>query len=149
MIYNFDEPVSRQHTNSVKYDLRKEIFDNEDLIPMWVADMDFKTAPFIINSLKKRLDHGILGYTYHGDEYYSSIIEWIDKRHNWKIEKEWILFSPGVVPALNISILAYTYPGDSVIVQPPVYFPFFSAVEPHKRILEYNQLKEKSGHWSV
>jgi len=149
MIYNFDEPVIRQHTNSVKYDLRKKIFDNEDLIPMWVADMDFKTAPFIIDSLKKRLGHEILGYTYLGDEYYSSIIEWIDKRHNWKIEKEWIIFSPGIVPALNISTLAYTDPGDSVIVQPPVYFPFFSAVEPHKRILGYNQLKENNGEWTV
>ncbi len=149
MTYNFDEPVIRHHTCSVKYDLRKEIFDNKDLIPMWVADMDFRTAPFIIDSLKRRLDHEILGYTYHGGEYYNSIIDWIGKRHNWKIEKEWILFSPGIVPALNISTLAYTNPGDSVIVQPPVYFPFFSAVEPHKRILEYNQLKEDDGQWSV
>lgn len=149
MIWNFDEPVSREGTCSVKYDLRHEIFGAGDVIPMWVADMDFKTPGFIISALKERLDHEILGYSFRPPEYYSSIIEWTGKRHNWKIEKDWICFSPGIVPALNFCTLAFTEPGDSIIVQPPVYFPFFSAVEAHGRKLVYNRLKETAGRWEM
>ena len=82
-------------------------------------------------------------------EYYSSIIDWLKHRHNWKIEKEWICFSPGIVPALNFCTLAFTEPGDNIIVQPPVYFPFFSAVESHGRNLIYNSLKESDGKWEM
>jgi cystathionine beta-lyase len=149
MRWNFDEPARREGTNCIKYDLRKETFGLGDIIPMWVADMDFNTPDFIINALARRLDHQILGYSYRPAEYYSSIIGWSEKRHNWKIEKEWICFSPGIVPALNFCTLAYSHPGDSIIVQPPVYFPFFSAVESHGRKLIYNNLKESSGSWEM
>jgi cystathionine beta-lyase len=116
---------------------------------MWVADMDFKTPDFIISALRKRLDHEVLGYSFRSPEYYSSLINWVKKRHNWEIEKEWICFSPGVVPALNFCTLAFTEPGDSIIVQPPVYFPFFTAVESHGRRLIYNKLKEENGKWTM
>jgi cysteine-S-conjugate beta-lyase len=149
MRWNFDEPARREGTNCIKYDLRKETFGVADIIPMWVADMDFNTPDFIIDSLSSRLKHEILGYSFRPPEYYSSIIEWSEKRHKWKIEKDWICFSPGIVPALNFCTLAFTRPGDSILVQPPVYFPFFSAVESHGRKLIYNVIKESSGTWEM
>ncbi|MGB8490901.1 MAG: PatB family C-S lyase [Bacteroidales bacterium] len=149
MSWNFDEKVPREGTNSVKYDLRKEVFGNEAVIPMWVADMDFRTPDFIIKALRDRLSHEVMGYSFRPPEYYQSITDWTFRRHNWKIENEWICFSPGIVPALNLCTLAFTRPGDSIIVQPPVYFPFFSAVENHGRTLVYNQLVEKDGRWTM
>ena len=148
MIYNFDDPVNRQGTNCVKYDLRSEVFGNDKLIPMWVADMDFRTPPFIIEAIKKRLDHEILGYTIRREEYFESLINWVQKRYLWTISKEWIIFSPGIVPALNICTLAYTEPGDSIIVQPPVYFPFFTAIKDHGRKILFNRLREENGYYS-
>lgn len=149
MSWNFDEHVGREGTFSIKYDLLQEVFGARNIIPMWVADMDFKTPDFIVSALRKRLDHEIFGYTYRPPEYYSSIADWIKRRHGWNIDKDWICFSPGIVPALNFCTLAFTKPGDSIIVQPPVYFPFFSAVEPHGRKLIYNQLKEHNGRWEM
>jgi len=149
MSWNFDEPAVREGTNCIKYDLTEETFGKKDVIPMWVADMDFNTPDFVISALRKRLDHEICGYTFRQKEYYSSIAGWIKTRHNWNVDNEWICFSPGIVPALNFCTLAFTVPGDKIIVQPPVYFPFFSAVESHGRILVYNQLKESDGTWEM
>ncbi len=148
MIYNFDEPVDRQGTSCVKYDLRSEVFGNNNVIPMWVADMDFRTPPFIIEAIRKRLDHEILGYTLRRDEYFESFVEWVQRRYSWTISREWITFSPGIVPALNICTLAYTRPGDSIIVQPPVYFPFFTAVKDHGRKILFNRLKEENEYYT-
>ena len=94
MMWNFDEPVKREGTNCIKYDLREETFGVKDVIPMWVADMDFKTPDFIIKALQDRLNHEIFGYSFRPPEYYSSIINWLKTRHNWQIEKEWISFVP-------------------------------------------------------
>lgn len=149
MSWNFDDIPFREGTNCVKYDLREVTFGVKDVIPMWVADMDFKTPDFIVNALQKRLDHNIFGYSFRPDKYFHSIINWQKSRHNWAVEKEWICFSPGIVPALNICTLAFTRPGDSIIVQPPVYFPFFSAVESFGRNLVYNKLKESDGKWTM
>jgi cystathionine beta-lyase len=147
MIWNFDEPANREGTNCIKYDLREETFGIKNVIPMWVADMDFNTPDFIIKSLQSRLDHNIFGYSFRPPDYYLSIIDWLERRHKWQVEKEWICFCPGIVPALNLCTLAFTRPGDSIIVQPPVYFPFFSAVESHGRKLIYNKLIESEGKW--
>ncbi len=149
MTYNFDKSISREGTNCVKYDRREELFGNNEVIPMWVADMDFKTPPFIIDALKKRLTHELMGYSIRRDEYFTSFISWVSRRLSWKIEKEWIAFSPGVVPAVNMCTLAYTNEGDKVIVQPPVYYPFFPAVKDHNRVLVYNPLHEENGRWYV
>ncbi len=146
-MWNFDEPAKREGTNCIKYDLRQETFGVKDAIPMWVADMDFNTPDFVVKSLQERLNHEIYGYSLRPPEYYSSIIDWLNCRHNWKVEKEWISFCPGIVPALNFCTLAFTQPGDSIVVQPPVYFPFFSAVESHGRKLIYNRLIESEGKW--
>jgi cystathionine beta-lyase len=149
MTWNFDEPVLREGTDCIKYDLREEIFGKKDVIPMWVADMDFNTPDFIIKAIKNRLNHEIFGYSLRPEIYYQSIISWLRRKHSWHIEKNWISFSPGVVPALNFCTLAFTKPGDGVIVQPPVYFPFFSAVESHGRKLIYNPLRENGGKWEM
>jgi cysteine-S-conjugate beta-lyase len=149
MLYNFDEIVDRKNTSSVKFDLRDKIFRKEDVIPMWVADMDFKTPPFIIDALRKRLDHEILGYTFISPSVFGSIVSWIRDRHGWDIRSGWICFSPGIVPAINLLILAYTQPNDKVIVQTPVYFPFFSAVENHGRELVYNPLIYRDGRYEM
>jgi len=149
MKWNFDEAISRDGTNCVKYDLRKEIFGSDDLIPMWVADMDFRTPDFIISALRKRLDHEVMGYSFRPAEYYTSMASWLLKKHNWEVPVEWICFCPGIVPALNLCTLSFTRPGESIIVQPPVYYPFFSAVENHGRNLIYNQLIEVDGRWEM
>ena len=146
-MWNFDEPVNREGTNCIKYDLREETFGVKDVIPMWVADMDFNTPDFIVDSLRNRLNHEIYGYSLRPPEYFLSIVEWLKVRHNWSIEKEWISYCPGIVPALNFATLAFTRPGDGIVVQPPVYFPFFSAVELHGRKLVYNSLSEDDGKW--
>lgn len=147
--YNFDEIIERANTASVKYDLRKLFFGAEDVIPMWVADMDFKTPDFILNAIKHRLDHPVLGYSIRPPEYFDSIRNWFQRRHNWTIQNDWICFSPGIVPALNLVTLAFTKPGDQVIVQPPVYFPFFSAVKGNGRKLLYNELKMVNGRYEM
>lgn len=149
MRWNFDQEVRREGTDCIKYDLREEIFGRENVIPMWVADMDFRTPGFIVDKLRNRIDHEIFGYSFRPPDYYNSIINWLKSRHNWEIEKEWICFCPGIVPALNVCTLSFTRPGDKIIVQPPVYFPFFSAVESHGRNLVYNQLIEKDGRWEM
>jgi len=149
MRYNFDEIVNRENTDSVKFDLRKEIFEKEDVIPMWVADMDFKTPDFIINAIKERTKHEVFGYSIRPKSYYNSIVKWVERRHNWKIESDWISFSPGIVPAINMAVLAFTKPGDNIVVQPPVYFPFFSAIQNNERNQIENPLILKDGRYCI
>ncbi|MBN2213736.1 MAG: PatB family C-S lyase [Bacteroidales bacterium] len=149
MKYNFNERIDRENTSCIKYDLRDEVFGKKDVIPMWVADMDFKTPSFIIEALRKRLDHEIMGYTFRTDSFYTSIAGWLSRRHKWDVMKEWITFSPGIVPALNLAVMAFTRPGDKVIVQQPVYFPFFPAVENHNRVLVNNPLSYENGRYEM
>jgi cysteine-S-conjugate beta-lyase len=149
MYFDFDTPLPRENTNSVKFDLRKEIFGREDVIPMWVADMDFAVPPFVSEAVIRRAGHPIYGYSIIPDSYNEAVMEWLKKRHSWEIRKEWIRFSPGVVTGLNILVQAMTDPGDKIIIQPPVYFPFFSCVENNGRKLVYNQLVENNGAYSI
>ena len=127
-MYNFDEIIDRNFTANIKYDLRDKFFGKDDVMPMWVADMDFETPDFIRNAVSNRAKHPIYGYSFREDSYYSSIINWVQRRHDWKIKQEWIVFSPGIVPALNFSTLAYTKPRAGIIIPPPVSFPFFTAI---------------------
>jgi len=147
--YNFDEIVPREGTDCVKYDLRKVYFGAEDVIPMWVADMDFRTPDFIIGAIRQRLDHEVLGYSIRSKKFNSAIVGWMQARHNWKINPSWVTFSPGVVPALNMLVLAFTQPGDKIIVQPPVYFPFFAAIENNGRTKVENPLKLENGRLCI
>jgi len=139
--YNFDEIVQREGTNSLKYDAREMFFKSKDALPLWVADMDFKTPDFIVKAIKKRLNHEIFGYTFRPHSYFQSIMDWMKRRHDWEIQKEWISFSPGVVAGLTFAIETFSNPGDEVIVQPPVYFPFFDCVKGTKRKMVENPLK--------
>jgi cysteine-S-conjugate beta-lyase len=147
MKYNFDEIVDREHTDSIKYDYRKILFGKSDVLPFWVADMDFKTPDFILEALKNRLDHEILGYTSQPEGLKASILDWLQSRHQWKVEPEWITINPGVVPTLAFSVLAYTKPGDQVIVQPPVYFPFFYVIGNNGRKIVHNELRLQKGRY--
>lgn len=147
--YNFDRIIKREGTGSVKYDARKAYFGKENIIPMWVADMDFRSPDFVVDAIKERVNHEIYGYSIKPGSFYTSIINWLKKRHNWEVKKEWIVFSPGIVPALNMATLAYTSPGDEVVVQPPVYFPFFTAVTNHGRSLVNNNLHLENGKYYI
>ncbi|RKD29141.1 MalY/PatB family protein [Thermohalobacter berrensis] len=147
MSYNFDQIIERKNTNSAKWDGLKDVFGKDDVLPMWVADMDFRCPQPIVDAIVKRAEHGIYGYPKRPVSYYESIIYWMKKRHNWDIKEEWISFSPGVVPALNMLIMALTNPGDKVVVQSPVYFPFFSAVKNNNRVLVNNELKLQNGNY--
>jgi cysteine-S-conjugate beta-lyase len=149
MDYNFDEEIDRVGTNCLKYDLREKFFKSPDIIPLWVADMDFRTPDFVMEAIAKRSGHEILGYSFHPDSQYQSIIDWVMKKHQWKIQKEWIGFTPGVVPALNLAIQAFTNPGDKIIIQTPVYFPFYSAVKDHQRKLIINPLVLSNGRYRM
>ncbi|MBS4058473.1 MAG: PatB family C-S lyase [Bacteroidales bacterium] len=140
MACNFNKIIDRGESNSVKYDLRSAIFGKPDVIPMWVADMDFETPEFIRNAVIARANHPVYGYTFKPESYYQAIIQWLQQRHGWAVHPDWISFSPGVVPALNLAVLAVTQPNDKVIVQTPVYYPFTSAVKHHQRELLINQL---------
>lgn len=139
--YNFDEKVERKGTNCIKYDALTRMFGTDDVLPLWVADMDFKTPDFVVDAIKKRAEHEIYGYTLRPDSYFQSITNWMDRRHNWTVQKEWISFSPGVVAGLTVAIETFSKPGDEIIVQPPVYFPFFDCVKGTKRKIVENPLK--------
>jgi len=147
--YNFDKITPRENTDSVKYDLRQEYFSHADVLPMWVADMDFETPVFIRKAIQERAKHPIYGYSVMSEDYFQSIIQWVKKRHQWDIKKEWISFSPGIVPAINFSVLSYTDEGEGVIVQPPVYFPFFEAIKSNGRIQLNNKLTNENGHYLI
>jgi cystathionine beta-lyase len=147
--YNFDKIIDREKTASVKYDLREAYFGKADVLPMWVADMDFETPDFIGKAVSKRAEHPVYGYSFRPESYFTAFTTWVEKRHQWPVKNEWVLFSPGIVPALNMATLAYTSPGDGILVQPPVYFPFFHAVTNHQRKLLENILVYKDGKYLV
>lgn len=147
MNYDFDEIIDRTNSSSLKYDKREVIFGTQDVLPMWVADMDFRTPDFVLNAIKNRLSNPVLGYFYHSNAFYSSIINWMEKRHNWVIEKEWINFSPGIVTGLSVIVRAFTNKGDKIIVQPPVYHPFYYVIENQERIIVRNPLLKKEDQY--
>lgn len=149
MNHNFDKIIQRENTNSVKYDLRKVIFGTEDIIPMWVADMDLETPPFVRKAVQERAEHQVYGYGFKPDSYNTAIIQWLEQYHQWNIKAKEITFSPGVVPGLALSVLAFTQPGDKIIVQPPVYFPFFTTIKDNGRQIVNNELIHNNGHYTM
>ncbi|MDF2884238.1 MAG: patB1 [Clostridiaceae bacterium] len=145
MKYNFDEIIDRRNTNSVKWDMSKE----EDILPMWIADMDFKTADPIIKALEKRVQHGIFGYAGIPAAYYEAEVSWWDRRHNFKIKKEWIEVSTGVIPSLSAIVQAFTEPGDKVLIQSPVYNYFNTSITNNKCEIVLNELKYNGEHYEI
>jgi len=149
MTYQFDKIINRQTSNSVKYDMLEEKFGRKDLIPLWVADMDFETPDFIIQGIQKRLEHPVIGYSVKPKEYFSAIQNWLWQRHQWKPAQDAIIGIGGVVPALALAVLAFSEPNDKIIVQPPVYFPFFESILRNNRQLVENPLKLVHGHYEI
>ncbi|MDD3679992.1 MAG: MalY/PatB family protein [Mesotoga sp.] len=149
MKYNFDRIIERRGTDCIKWDHADLFFGRNDLLPMWVADMDFESPPEVVEAIVTRAKHGIYGYTARSDSYYESIVSWLSRRHGWEVKKEWISHAPGVVSAVHIAIMAFSHPGDKVIVQTPVYYPFFKAIEETGRQLIQNPLMESGGRYTM
>lgn len=148
--YNFDEIIDRKGTSCVKYDGLKNAYQGkENLIPLWVADMDFATPDFIVEALKKRCEHPVFGYTFDDDEYYESIQTWLDYKYHWKTEREWISYIPGIVKGIGLAVQCFTQPGDKVIIQPPVYHPFRLVPTRMRREVVYNPLKLEDGIYKM
>lgn len=148
--YNFDEIIDRKGTSCVKYDGLKNAYQGkENLIPLWVADMDFATPDFIVEALKKRCEHPVFGYTFDDDEYYESIQTWLDYKYHWKTEREWISYIPGIVKGIGLTVQCFTQPGDKVIIQPPVYHPFRLVPTRMGREVVYNPLKLEDGVYKM
>lgn len=145
MEYDFDKIVSRRGTNSYKWDTPEA----EGVLPMWVADMDFRTAPAVVRAIEQRAAHGIYGYTKVPDAYYEAVVGWFARRHGWRIRPEWIIYTSGVVPAVSAVIQALTEPGDRVIVQTPAYNCFFSSIRNSGCELSANGLLYRKGRYAV
>ncbi len=140
--YNFDEIINRKGTNSIKWDHLESRFGRDDLLPLWVADMDFKCPPAVIEAMKKVADHGIYGYVAPREDYFKAVTGWMKRRFDWNIEVDWIMFMAGIVPAIGLAVKTFTEPGDGVIVQQPVYFPFMSVTKELGRKVLNNSLVE-------
>ncbi len=145
MKYNFDEIVPRRGSNSYKWDTA----ESDNILPMWVADMDFRTASPIVEALHRRVEHGVFGYTFVPDAYYKATVSWFWRRHNFTIYKEWLLFTSGVVPALSAIIKALASPGDKVLVQTPVYNCFFSSIRNDECEMVANELIYENGTYHI
>ncbi len=139
--YNFDADVNREGTNALKYDVLEERFGRPDLLPLWVADMDFEAPPCVKEAIIERAKHGVFGYSCPSQAYYDSIINWVGKQHKWNINQEWITFIPGIVRGIAFVIDCFTQKGDKVIIQPPVYHPFSIVPTLHERELVFNHLE--------
>ena len=143
--FDFDEIVDRRGSGSEKWDGGA----SAGLLPMWVADMDFRTSPAIIEALRKRVDHGIFGYEHVSDAYYDALINWFDRRHGWRMRREWVIYTTGVVPAVSAVIKAMTAPGDKVLVQTPVYNCFFSSIRNNGCVMAENKLVYRDGTYTI
>ena len=148
--FDFETVIERRGTSCVKWDQTGERFGVKDLFPMWVADMDFKAPEGVINALRERVEHGIYGYTFHPESCWEAVTDWIARRHGWTVpSREWYAPTPGVVPALATALLAFTQPGDRVIMQTPVYHPFWWVIESNGRRVASNPLKFDGERYSL
>ncbi len=141
---NFDEYVERRNTDSIKWDGACEKFGvTHELLPMWIADMDFPSPPEVVDALVERAKHGVFGYVQKSDAFFQSIVKWMGKRHGYKIQKDWLVVTPGVIPGYTIAIQAFTNPGDGILVQMPVYYPFMDSIRNNGREIVNSPLKPK------
>ena len=149
MQYDFDTPIDRTHTWSIKHDFKKENGKADDILPLWVADMDFRSPDSVVEALKKAVDHGIFGYSRADESYFDAVAAWYQKRHHLTLQPEWMTCTPGIVFALSIAVRAFSQEGDAVLIQPPVYHPFSRAILRNKRTLVENPLVLKDGHYEM
>ena len=149
MKYDFDELVDRRGTNSLKWDYSERFTGRSDLLPLWVADMDFRAPEFITRALTERIVGGVFGYAQYPPSYFEAVQGWLSRRHQWEIDTEWIVPVPGVVPAIRLAIDAYTKPGDKIVIQPPVYHPFRAVIAHNGRQVVENPLKREDGRYRM
>jgi cystathionine beta-lyase len=149
MKYDFDKVIDRTGTASYKWDQSEKLFGRPDILPLWVADMDFEAPKEVVEAITRRAEQGIYGYTVRTQSFYDSIVGWLSRRHGWNIEQDWISSSPGVVPALSLMVLAFTEPGDGIILQSPVYYPFYDVIKMNGRTVVDNPLILKDGRYSI
>lgn len=146
---NFDKIIDRKNTNAIKIDLATHRGKPSDVLPLWVADMDFKAPTCVQNAIKAKAKHGIFGYSVPNQDYYNAVKKWMKFQHNFEIESQWIINTPGVVFAIALAIRAFTEPGESVLIQTPVYYPFKNVIEQNNRKVVKNSLFEKDGKWQI
>jgi Bifunctional PLP-dependent enzyme with beta-cystathionase and maltose regulon repressor activities len=144
MKYDFDKVIDRRHTDALKIDYVPELWGRDDLMPLWVADMDFATPPFILNALKQRCEHPVLGYTCRARAWYEAIVRWQQMRYGWTISEEWLNFVPGIVPGIAFSLHCFTRPGDKVLIQTPVYHPYILVPKNNGRVVVESPLRIKN-----
>jgi cystathionine beta-lyase len=146
--FDFDSVISREGTASVKYDARQATFGRADVMPLWVADMDFASPECVTDALVQRARHPVYGYTLAPESLFDALMDWLKTRHGWEVRRDWIILCPGVVPSLYAAVQAFAQPGEGVIIQPPVYFPFMSSVTDTGRQLILNPLKLENGRYT-
>jgi cystathionine beta-lyase len=149
MKYNFDTIIDRTNTNSLKFDFAVERGRPADVLPLWVADMDFPAPQPVLDALHKAVDHGIFGYSETKEDYYQAVSGWFRNNFQWETQPEWLVKTPGVVFALAMAVRAFTQPGDNVLIQSPVYYPFYSVVEDNDRKLVKSELVYENGRYSI
>lgn len=148
--YDFDKTIDRRGTDAVKLEALKEQYGEADLLPLWVADMDFETPPFITEALRRRLEHSLFGYTVEPEAYWPTVIQWIAEHHGWQVEREWITYIPGIVKGIGMAINVFVKEDEKVIIQPPVYHPFRLTPQGNGREVVYNPLHEnEDGSYSM
>lgn len=148
----FDKYHERRGTRSTKWDGCHEKFNinpSIDIVPMWIADMDFQAPEKVVSALQEKVSEGIYGYSIKPESFYNAVINWVKKRYNWSIQKEWIIFTPGVIPGFILAIQSLTLPGDGIIVQTPVYYPFMDGVRNNQRVIVENKLLESNGYYTI
>ena len=149
MKYNFDEIIPRKNSDCLKYDKLQEMFGTDDALSMWIADMDFRTPPFVIEALRRRLDHEVLGYTFCSPQWKPAIQNWVSRHYGWDVKEEEIGFVGGIVPAISFAVQCFTAPGDKILIQPPVYHPYHHVVKDLGRTLVYNPLRLVNGQFEI
>ncbi len=147
--YNFDREIDRKKTNSLKYDFAVERGRDVDVLPLWVADMDFQASKPVLDALQNAVSHGIFGYSEVKGEYFDALYRWFDSRFDWQPKSEWLVKTPGVVFALAMAVRALTKEGDSVLIQPPVYYPFFEVIRDNNRKIVESPLLLTDGHYEI
>ncbi len=147
--YNFDEIIDRHDTGAIKIERCKALFGTEDLLPLWVADMDFRTPDFIFEAICERCNHPILGYSMPPKDFFQTLMNWIKQQHQWDVKRQWIGFLPGIVPGISFAVHTFSHLGEEIIIQPPVYYPFINVVKKNNRELVFNQLKIVDGKFEM
>jgi len=147
MQFDFDKKIDRRNTNCLKWDYRKDFFGAADILPLWVADLDFEAPPAVKAAIIDRAKHGAYGYSGYSKSYFAAICSWLNRRFNWGIDSDWIISTPGIVPAINFAIQTYTKPGDRILAQTPVYPPFLSSVKTNQRELVISELINKDNRY--